>query len=96
MRALLEVYRWVTLGMFLISGAALLVPFIVFFMPGYHLDIAPGLGYLGVIMIGMTFAASGFNVIAIAIYDQLRDATTEIGYARTELAYLREEMRDRV
>lgn len=94
MRTLLEAYRWITLAAFVVSGLILIVPMVTFFIPGYSVEVAPGMGYLGIALIAVTFAASGFNVIMIAIYDQLRAMTTEVEYARTELAYLREEMRE--
>jgi hypothetical protein len=45
--------------------------------------------------IGATFAVSGFNVIMIAIYDQLRTVTVQIEHTRTEIASLRDDLRAR-
>lgn len=96
MRRLLEVYRWMTLAAFFISGAILALPLAALFMTGTVFQWAPGInGLVGIALLAGTFAASGFNVIAIAIYDQVRALTTEVEYTRTELAYLREELRDR-
>lgn len=94
MRSILEVYRWFTLIAFAVSFFLLLTPVAAFFLPGYHVDYGPWaiIGFAG---LAFTFAASGFNVIMIAIYDQLLAMTAEVECARTELAYLREEMRDR-
>lgn len=94
MRLILEAYRWVTLFAFWMSFLFLLAPAAAYFMPGYHVEYGPWalIGFAGV---AFTFATSGLNVIGIAIYDQLRDLTTEAEYARTEIAYLREELRGR-
>lgn len=86
MRRLLEIYRWITLAAFFLSGAILIIPLAVFFMPGVTFQWAPGInGLVSLILLAGTFAASGFNVIAIAIYDQVRAATSEIAALREEL-----------
>lgn len=94
-RLILEAYRWVTLAAFLLSGAILSIPIVLYFLPGSHVNLVPGTGAIGMVLLAVTFATSGFNVIGIAIYDQLRALTTEAEYARTEIAYLREELRER-
>jgi len=96
-RLLLEIYRWVTLAAFICSAALILLRLILPFIlpmaaPGVELR---GIGIFGIAALAVTFTASGFNVIMIAIYDQLRALTTEAERARTEIAYLREELRGR-
>lgn len=93
-RALLEIYRWVTLFAFWVSLLFLFVPIFAYFLPGTHVEYGPW-AFVGFAGLAFAFATSGFNVIMIAIYDQLRDLTTEAEYARTEIAYLREELRGR-
>lgn len=99
MRLILEVYRYFTAIAFILSGMVLLVPIAVFLAPsfltpGYSVDYGPWAlaGFLGLVC---AFVSLGMNVIGIAIYDQLRAATTELEHARTEIAYLREELRGR-
>jgi hypothetical protein len=97
MRALLEIYRWVTLLAFAASGGLLLLRLLV---PLALPALAPGielnaLSFVAALAIGATFAVSGFNVIMIAIYDQLRTVTVQIEHTRTEIASLRDDLRAR-
>lgn len=81
MRQLLEIYRWVTLVAFIISGSMAMWPIIVFFIPGrLHTDI----GVVGFLALLGTFGFSGFNVIAISIYDQICQVTYELQALRGE------------
>lgn len=95
MRMLIEVYRWITIAAFVISSMVIAIPLMFVLASGAGLGVITGVSYIGFILLGMTFAVSGLNVIGIAIYDQLRALTTEAEHTRTEIAYLREEMRGR-
>ena len=95
MRVLIEIYRWVTIAAFVASAMILAIPLLFLLVTRTGIGELSGVSYIGVVLLGMTFAVSGLNVIGIAIYDQLRALTTEAEYARTEIAYLREELRGR-
>lgn len=85
-----------TLAAFFVSGGILALPIAALFMPGAAFQWAPGInGIVGLILLAGTFAASGFNVIMIAIYDQVRAMTGELERARTEIEYLLTDVRGR-
>lgn len=91
MRKILEAYRWVTLVAFCLSFLMIMVPVFAFFAPGYHVESGPW-AVLGFAATACTFAFSGFNVIMISIYDQLRTLTNEAAATRSEVAFLRDHI----
>lgn len=90
MRRIIEFYRYITIAAFVISGIIIAFPVVVFFLPGYHGQLASGIGLLGMAMLIGVFASSGMSVIGISIYDQVKETTTQIEWLRSDLAGARE------
>lgn len=96
MRRLLEIYRYVSGAAFLLSAGILIVPAVVALIPGYSVEGPSTLfGMIGLLGLVMSFLCFGITVIGIAIFDQVRDATSHLASLREEVEWLRSELRDR-